>query len=137
MYFPMNFCSDPGHAGTFYAEAGQHHRALELLILGGSDFIPQAIQVVARARDERLTSRLIDWIMDEVQDFSAVLRVYQALGNHAQTLRTAVLIAEDEQVRDHNCYNCLLVYVVRPWIYGDLCVSLSIVRYPRIETWEL
>uniref|UniRef100_A0A183G696 RING-type domain-containing protein n=1 Tax=Heligmosomoides polygyrus TaxID=6339 RepID=A0A183G696_HELPZ len=96
---------DAHNAGRFYLRAGHYRAALEYLMSCGEnhDSLLLAIECVAAAGDNKLTARLTDYLMGEVdeipKDAKYLFRLYVALGMTREAATTAVVIARQEQER--------------------------------------
>eukprot|EP00039_Didymoeca_costata_P030876 m.31858 g.31858 ORF g.31858 m.31858 type:complete len:1357 (-) comp8355_c0_seq1:4546-8616(-) len=91
-------------AGRFYYKAGQFGQALDLLLQcddPNSEHIEVAIDVIGSAREEKLTHKLINYIMGESdgnpKDAKYLFKLYTALKQFPEAARTAVIIAKEEQ----------------------------------------
>ncbi|CAH2063704.1 unnamed protein product, partial [Iphiclides podalirius] len=93
-------------AGRFYFHAGEYGRALTHLLKGGGgeaaegEAIAVAIDAVAASDDDRLTRRLIDFLLGETdgtpRDPRHLFRLYMAKRQFAEAAKTAVIIAGAE-----------------------------------------
>ncbi|KAK6027969.1 tetratricopeptide repeat protein [Ostertagia ostertagi] len=96
---------DAHNAGRFYLRAGHYRAALEYLMACGENHesLVLAIECVAAAGDSKLTARLTDFLMGEVdeipKDAKYLFRLYVALGMTREAATTAVVIARQEQER--------------------------------------
>ncbi|KHJ89415.1 hypothetical protein OESDEN_10760 [Oesophagostomum dentatum] len=94
---------DTHNAGRFYLRAGHYRAALEYLMTCGENHesLILAIETVAAAGDEKLTARLTDYLMGEIdgipKDAKYLFRLYVALGMTREAATTAVVIARQEQ----------------------------------------
>ncbi|EYC36630.1 hypothetical protein Y032_0873g2807 [Ancylostoma ceylanicum] len=94
---------DSHNAGRFYLRAGHYRAALEYLMTCGENHesLILAIEAVAAAGDNKLTARLTDYLMGEVdgipKDAKYLFRLYVALGMTREAATTAVVIARQEQ----------------------------------------
>ncbi len=65
------------------------------------DSIDYAIETVGKANDEKLTHKLIDYLMGEMdgmpKDAKYLFRLYMALKRYKEAARTAIIIAKDDQ----------------------------------------
>ncbi|KAF4019848.1 hypothetical protein G4228_011396, partial [Cervus hanglu yarkandensis] len=92
-------------AGKFFLLCGQYSRALKHLLKCPSSednaAIEMAIETVGQAKDELLTSQLIDHLMGESdgvpKDAKYLFRLYMALKQYREAARTAIIIAREEQ----------------------------------------
>uniref|UniRef100_H0X6K1 WD repeat domain 19 n=1 Tax=Otolemur garnettii TaxID=30611 RepID=H0X6K1_OTOGA len=92
-------------AGKFFLLCGQYSRALKhfLKCPNSEDnvAIEMAIETVGQAKDELLTSQLIDHLMGESdgmpKDAKYLFRLYMALKQYREAARTAIIIAREEQ----------------------------------------
>jgi WD repeat-containing protein 19 len=90
-------------AGKWYAQSGNYGKAVNILINtpSGDQAIITAIDVVGRARDDKLTTKVLEFLMGEndgkPKDPNFVFRLYFSLGNYLQAARTAIIIATTEQ----------------------------------------
>ncbi|KAI4585986.1 hypothetical protein MJG53_020611, partial [Ovis ammon polii x Ovis aries] len=92
-------------AGKFFLLCGQYSRALKHFLKCPSSednaAIEMAIETVGQAKDELLTSQLIDHLMGESdgmpKDAKYLFRLYMALKQYREAARTAVIIAREEQ----------------------------------------
>eukprot|EP00672_Neobodo_designis_P023740 CAMPEP_0174834780 /NCGR_PEP_ID=MMETSP1114-20130205/5042_1 /TAXON_ID=312471 /ORGANISM="Neobodo designis, Strain CCAP 1951/1" /LENGTH=1382 /DNA_ID=CAMNT_0016068709 /DNA_START=126 /DNA_END=4274 /DNA_ORIENTATION=- len=93
---------DNAVAGDFYNVAAQFPKALEkYLLVGTQEYLDKAIDVVGRAKSDKLAHRLLDYLMGEVdgeaKDPKNIFKLYMALGSYEKAAKTAVLIAGKEQ----------------------------------------
>lgn len=92
---------DHASAGDYYAKCGRFEEALKLYIHCGDTQINKAIDVVGKARNDKLTHSLIDFLMGESdgvpKDPNFIFRLYMALGSFEKAAKTAVVIAKQEQ----------------------------------------
>jgi len=104
-------------AGRFYLLADDFEKALDLLLVvedAENRHIDLAIEVVGAARMEKLTHRLIDYVMGEAdgnpKDAKYLFKLYIALKQFPEAARTAVIIAKEEQVHGNyrNAHGVLL-----------------------------
>ncbi|KAK6745813.1 hypothetical protein RB195_012122 [Necator americanus] len=99
---------DSHNAGRFYLRAGHYRAALEYLMACGENHesLVLAIEAVAAASDNKLTTRMTEYLMGEVdgmpKDAKYLFRLYVALGMTKEAATTAVVIAREEQ--DHGSY---------------------------------
>ncbi|XP_012413373.2 WD repeat-containing protein 19 [Trichechus manatus latirostris] len=92
-------------AGRFFLLCGQYSRALKHFLKCPSSednmAIEMAIETVGQAKDELLTSQLIDHLMGESdgmpKDAKYLFRLYMALKQYREAGRTAIIIAREEQ----------------------------------------
>jgi WD repeat-containing protein 19 len=88
-------------AGQFFRKCDQYGKALRLFLQCGGEEINAAIDVVGEARSEVLTNTLIDFLMGESdgvpKDPQFIFRLYMALGKYPEAVRTANIIAQQEQ----------------------------------------
>ncbi|XP_045429329.1 WD repeat-containing protein 19 isoform X2 [Pipistrellus kuhlii] len=92
-------------AGKFFLLSGQYSRALKHFLKCPSSennaAIEMAIETVGQAKDELLTSQLIDHLMGESdgmpKDAKYLFRLYMALKQYREAARTAIIIAREEQ----------------------------------------
>ncbi|XP_004642695.2 WD repeat-containing protein 19 isoform X2 [Octodon degus] len=92
-------------AGKFFLLCGQYSRALKHFLKCPSSednmAIEMAIETVGQAKDELLTSQLIDHLMGEndgmPKDAKYLFRLYMALKQYREAARTAIIIAREEQ----------------------------------------
>uniref|UniRef100_A0ABI7Z671 WD repeat domain 19 n=1 Tax=Felis catus TaxID=9685 RepID=A0ABI7Z671_FELCA len=92
-------------AGKFFLLCGQYSRALKHFLKCPSPeenaAIEMAIETVGQAKDELLTSQLIDHLMGESdgmpKDAKYLFRLYMALKQYREAARTAIIIAREEQ----------------------------------------
>nr|XP_019597484.1 PREDICTED: WD repeat-containing protein 19 isoform X1 [Rhinolophus sinicus] len=92
-------------AGKFFLLCGQYSRALKHFLKCSSSednvAIEMAIETVGQAKDELLTSQLIDHLMGETdgmpKDAKYLFRLYMALKKYQEASRTAIIIAREEQ----------------------------------------
>jgi len=57
-----------GQAAKFYELSGNVNKALRLYMQGGEQCIPEAIQMIGKARQEALTNHMVEWLMGTVDD---------------------------------------------------------------------
>ncbi|XP_045406494.1 WD repeat-containing protein 19 isoform X3 [Lemur catta] len=92
-------------AGKFFLLCGQYSRALKHFLKCSSSednaALEMAIETVGQAKDELLTSQLIDHLMGESdgmpKDAKYLFRLYMALKQYREAARTAIIIAREEQ----------------------------------------
>jgi WD repeat-containing protein 19 len=88
-------------AGEYYALASAYGKALKHFLAAGESQIERAIAVVGRARSDMLTHTLIDYLMGESDGVpkhpNYIYRLYMALGNYPQAVKTAIIIGRQEQ----------------------------------------
>ncbi|XP_045690432.1 WD repeat-containing protein 19 isoform X2 [Phyllostomus hastatus] len=92
-------------AGKFFLLCSQYSRALKHFLKCPSSednaAIEMAIETVGQAKDELLTSQLIDHLMGESdgmpKDAKYLFRLYMALKQYREAARTAIIIAREEQ----------------------------------------
>lgn len=92
-------------AGKFFLLCGQYARALKhfLKCPNSEDnaALEMAIETVGQAKDDVLTSQLIDHLMGESdgmpKDAKYLFRLYMALKQYREAARTAIIIAREEQ----------------------------------------
>ncbi|EHB16212.1 WD repeat-containing protein 19, partial [Heterocephalus glaber] len=92
-------------AGKFFLLCGQYSRALKHFLKCPSSednmAIEMAIETVGQAKDELLTSQLIDHLLGEndsmPKDAKYLFRLYMALKQYQEAARTAIIIAREEQ----------------------------------------
>uniref|UniRef100_A0A1I7XJW9 Intraflagellar transport protein 122 homolog n=1 Tax=Heterorhabditis bacteriophora TaxID=37862 RepID=A0A1I7XJW9_HETBA len=91
------------NAGRFYHRAGHHGMALDFLLNAGEshDALVLAIECVSASGDQKMTARLTDYLMGELdgmpKDAKYLFRLYVALGMTREAAKTAVVIAREEQ----------------------------------------
>ena len=99
LYYEGN--KDYAKAGQFYRKCGRFNKALEFFLKCGEAELNAAIEVVGEARSEKLTNDLIDFLMGEhdriPKDPQFIFRLYMALGKYPEAVRTANIIAQQEQ----------------------------------------
>ena len=93
---------DNAVAGDFYKVGGQFPKALDrYLLVGTQESLDKAIDVVGRAKSDKLAHKLLDYLMGEVdgeaKDPKNIFKLYMALGSFEKAAKTAVLIAGKEQ----------------------------------------
>jgi len=92
---------DSASAGDFYSKCGHYSKALRHYLRCGDARLNHAIEVVGKARQDSLTTALIDHLMGDTdgtpKDPHYVFRLYMALGNFEKAAKTAVIIARQEQ----------------------------------------
>ncbi|XP_043827945.1 WD repeat-containing protein 19 isoform X1 [Dromiciops gliroides] len=92
-------------AGKFFFLCGQYAKALKHFLKCPSSednmAIEMAIETVGHAKDEVLTSQLIDHLLGESdgmpKDAKYLFRLYMALKKYREAARTAIIIAREEQ----------------------------------------
>ncbi|XP_043548785.1 WD repeat-containing protein 19 isoform X2 [Chiloscyllium plagiosum] len=92
-------------AGKFFMLCGQYTRALKHFlkcpVSEDGQAIEMAIEAVGQAKDDMLTSQLIDYLMGESdgmpKDAKYLFRLYMALKQYREAARTAIIIAREEQ----------------------------------------
>ena len=93
--------SEFSKAGGFYRKSNDFAKALRLFLQCGDAEVNNAIDVVGEARSEMLTNTLIDFLMGESdgvpKDPKFIFRLYMALGKYPEAVRTANIIARQEQ----------------------------------------
>lgn len=95
-------------AGKFYHHASDYSKALKLLLKVAQgnqedqEAIPLAIETVGAAKDERLATQLIEFLLGEtdgvVRDAKYLFQLYMARQQFREAAKTALIIANDEQV---------------------------------------
>lgn len=116
-------------AAMNYTNAGDYQSALNLYLkVGAESDIEEAINVVGKARNDKLTHQLIDHLMGEsytakggvpdsagnpsptgVKDPSAyICKLHKALGNYEQAADTALILAKKEQ--DQGNYKVFTIF---------------------------
>lgn len=100
-YYETSAQKNPAVAANFYQICGNYHKAVRLYLQCGDVFVPKAIDVVGKARNDMLTHTLIDYLMGESdgipKDPHHIFRLYMALGNYTQAAKTALIISRQEQ----------------------------------------
>jgi WD repeat-containing protein 19 len=90
-----------GYAARHYDKCENSSKALKLYIQGGELYIPEAIKMVGRLRNDALTHQLVDYLMGEYdgvpKEPQYTLQLYRELGNIKQAIKIAVTIATQEQ----------------------------------------
>lgn len=91
-----------GQAGLFYTIAGNFSKALQKFMQAGEpEDIDKAVEVVGKARNESLTSILIDYLMGETdgeaKEPSYIFKLYMSLGSFEKAAKTSTIIAIKEQ----------------------------------------
>ncbi|KAF4071641.1 hypothetical protein AMELA_G00275630 [Ameiurus melas] len=92
-------------AGKFFRKCGQYSRALKhFLKCPNTDdnvAIEMAIETIGEAKDQALSNQLIDYLMGESdgvpKDAKYLFRLYMALKLYRESVRTAIIIAREEQ----------------------------------------
>ncbi|MCJ8749256.1 hypothetical protein PDJAM_G00174210 [Pangasius djambal] len=95
-------------AGKFFRKCGQYSRALKhFLKCPNTDdnvAIEMAIETVGEAKDQALSNQLIDYLMGESdgipKDAKYLFRLYMAVKLYRESVRTAIIIAREEQTAD-------------------------------------
>ncbi|VDM76718.1 unnamed protein product [Strongylus vulgaris] len=106
---------DTHNAGRFYLRAGHYRAALEYLMTCGENHesLVLAIEAVAAAGDEKLTARLTDYLMGEVdgipKDAKYLFRLYVALGMTREAATTAVELVAKEIKVPNEMQNSLMI----------------------------
>ncbi|KAL9647005.1 hypothetical protein ABK040_013859 [Willaertia magna] len=115
-------------AADYYFKCEEYSTALTLYIQCSSrlkqdskemeTIIDKAIEVVAAAKNDKLTHTLIDFLMGQVdnipKDPKHVFRLYMALGNFKQAAGTALIIAKQEQeIGNYHIAHSILFDTVR------------------------
>ncbi|CAH8568313.1 unnamed protein product [Schistosoma haematobium] len=93
-------------AGKYYLLAKQYEKAIKHLLhvpyRENSPAIDLALEVVGEANDSRLTHLVIVYLMGEtdgiVKDARYLFRLYMVLKQYKEAARTAVIIANEEQI---------------------------------------
>ncbi|VDP37007.1 unnamed protein product [Schistosoma curassoni] len=93
-------------AGKYYLLAKQYEKAIKHLLhvpyQENSPAIDLALEVVGEANDSRLTHLVIVYLMGEtdgiVKDARYLFRLYMVLKQYKEAARTAVIIANEEQI---------------------------------------
>lgn len=95
-------------AGKFYLHAEDYSKALKHLLKVAQtnqedqEAIPLAIEAVGAAKDERLATQLIEFLLGEtdgvVRDAKYLFQLYMARQQFREAAKTALIIANDEQV---------------------------------------
>lgn len=90
-----------GLAGRFYAKCGSYHKAVKLFLEAGEDMLGEAIEVIGVAKNDVLTTMVIDHVMGDkgegAKDPRYILKVYMALKNYSSAIKTAIAISRQEQ----------------------------------------
>ncbi|CAL1601444.1 unnamed protein product [Knipowitschia caucasica] len=92
-------------AGKFFQKCGQYSRALKHFLKCPNTednlAVEMAIETVGQAKDQSLTTQLIDYLMGESdgvpRDAKYLFRLYMALQQYREAARTAIIIAREEQ----------------------------------------
>jgi len=88
-------------AARQYCNAQDYAKALSLYKKVGEKEIDNAIEVVGKARDDRLTQDLMTYLLGDdhhlPKDPSYVYKLQKALGNYMQAAATALIIAKKDQ----------------------------------------
>ncbi|TSN95726.1 WD repeat-containing protein 19 [Bagarius yarrelli] len=95
-------------AGKFFRKCGQYSRALKhFLKCPNTDdnmSIEMAIETVGEAKDQALTNQLIEFLLGESdgipKDAKYLFRLYMAVKLYRESVRTAIIIAREEQTAD-------------------------------------
>eukprot|EP00929_Paragymnodinium_shiwhaense_P016254 TRINITY_DN12450_c0_g1_i1.p1 TRINITY_DN12450_c0_g1~~TRINITY_DN12450_c0_g1_i1.p1 ORF type:complete len:1383 (+),score=443.06 TRINITY_DN12450_c0_g1_i1:121-4269(+) len=89
------------NAAKHYTLCEEYATALKFYLKVGEKEIDKAIEVVGKARSDKLTHTLIDYLMGETdnvpKDPNYIYRLHKALGNFMQAAGTALIIAKQEQ----------------------------------------
>ena len=95
--------NDPARAGDMYAACGERAAAVGAYLRDADKpgVLDKAIDVVGEARDDSLTSTLVDYLMGESdgvpKDANYLFRLHIALRDYDAAAKTTVLIARQEQ----------------------------------------
>ncbi|CAD7950767.1 unnamed protein product, partial [Amoebophrya sp. A25] len=135
-------------AALHFANCGDNETSVRLYLKSGSDAdLLAAIDVVGKARVEKLTVALIDALMGDTnainagavpahrvtstgsKDPSYVYKLHKALGNWEQAAKTALLIAKQEQdAGNYRVAHDLMYSTVRDLTSQNLPVGLELYR---------
>eukprot|EP00817_Percolomonadidae_sp_ATCC50343_P006499 CAMPEP_0117428804 /NCGR_PEP_ID=MMETSP0758-20121206/8434_1 /TAXON_ID=63605 /ORGANISM="Percolomonas cosmopolitus, Strain AE-1 (ATCC 50343)" /LENGTH=1219 /DNA_ID=CAMNT_0005215371 /DNA_START=468 /DNA_END=4125 /DNA_ORIENTATION=- len=92
---------DYGQAGDYFGKCKQYKKALNLYIKCGEAKIDEAIELVGIAKEDELTHHLVDYLMGDLDNVPKnakfIFRLYMALENYSAAIRTALIIATQEQ----------------------------------------
>uniref|UniRef100_A0A0R3RUL2 WD repeat-containing protein 19 n=1 Tax=Elaeophora elaphi TaxID=1147741 RepID=A0A0R3RUL2_9BILA len=100
-YYAKNMNSQK--AGFFYYKVGQYSKALDYLLTNGEDTqaMNTAIACVVEARDADLSSRMIDYLLGEVDGIPKnpkfLFKYHISMKRYREAAKTAVVIATEEQ----------------------------------------
>jgi WD repeat-containing protein 19 len=90
-----------GKAAYHYDKCENPTKALKLYIQAGDTFIPDAIDMVVRTRNEALINRLVDYLTGEVdgipKDAIYTLQLYEKLNEVMKAVKIAIAISAQEQ----------------------------------------
>ncbi len=90
-----------GKAALHYAKCENYTKALKLYIQAGETYIPESIDMVAKVKNDALTSQLTDYLTGESdgvpKDPTFILQLYKKLGDIGQAVKIAITISTQEQ----------------------------------------
>ena len=91
-----------GKAASYYEQSGNNPKALKLFLKGGDDHFEEAIDLVARVKQESLTLKLKDFFLGEAEDPNPkdpiwIFKMYMALGKVREASQIAITIANQDQ----------------------------------------
>lgn len=90
-----------GKAAYHYDRCENPTKALKLYIQAGDSYIPEAINMVVRTRNEALINRLVDYLTGEVdgipKDAIYTLQLYEKLNEVMKAVKIAIAISAQEQ----------------------------------------
>jgi len=88
-------------AAKYFSIARKYKKSFNLFLQSGEKYLGDAIEVVGEANDESLTHKMIDFLMGESDGHPKapkyVYKLYMAMGNYEDAIKTAIIIAEQEQ----------------------------------------
>ena len=92
----------PMQAGQYFEVAASYANAMDrFMTVNTEESVGRAVGVAGKARSDALTSKLIDFLMGDVdgeaKDPSYIFKLYMALGNFEKAAKTSVIIANKSQ----------------------------------------
>ncbi len=95
------------HLRILSSSRGQYHRALSLFLQCGGDknVLDAAVDVVGKARNDKLTLMLTDFLSGETdgvpKDPNYIYKLHMALENYTEAAKAAMTIAVEQQKFGH------------------------------------
>lgn len=90
-----------GKAAFHYAKCDNYNKALKLYMQAGESYIPEAIKMVGRLKNDALTSQMVDYLTGEYDNIPKdpiyTPQLYKELGDIGQAAKIAITIATQEQ----------------------------------------
>eukprot|EP00831_Metopus_contortus_P026336 TRINITY_DN2243_c0_g1_i1.p1 TRINITY_DN2243_c0_g1~~TRINITY_DN2243_c0_g1_i1.p1 ORF type:complete len:494 (+),score=42.89 TRINITY_DN2243_c0_g1_i1:556-2037(+) len=90
-----------GKAALHYSKCDNFTKSLKLYMQAGESYIPEAIHMVAKLKNDALTNQMVDYLTGEIdnipKDAMYTLQLYKELGDISQVVRIALTISLQEQ----------------------------------------